>query len=52
MLEKPWLAPGRLFFFLSCTNGHRKHSFHHIGDPFLALYAAFSPEEHSLVRGS
>ena len=35
----------------SCTNECRKRSFHLVGTPFLALQAAFSLEEHSLVGG-
>ena len=35
----------------SCTNGHRKCSFHLARTPFLAFQAAFSLEERSLLGG-
>ena len=34
---------------LSCTNGPRKLSFRLVVAPFLTFWAAFSPEERSLV---
>ena len=36
---------------LSSTNECRKRYFHIVGTPFLSFYAAFSPEERSLVGG-
>ena len=36
---------------LACANGRRKRSFHLVGAPFLAFWAAFRLEERSLDRG-
>ena len=43
------LVNARLAIQLSYTNGPRKRSFHLVGAPFLTFWAAFSPEERSLV---
>ena len=50
--RKGLVSAGWPVLLLSCTNGHRKWSFHLVGTPFLAYQAAFSLEEHSLVGGS
>ena len=51
-VERPWSMPcWWANCLLSYTNGSRKCSFHLVETPFLAFQAAFSPEEHSLVRG-
>ena len=48
-VEKPWSTPGGPFVGFLGTNGHRKHSFHLVGTPFLAFQAAFNQEERSLI---
>ena len=50
-VEKPWSMTGGPFVCSSCTNGCRKRSLHLVGTPFLAIWAAFSPEQRSLVGG-
>ena len=49
--RKALVNDGWAICLLSCTNGYRKCSLHLIETPFLAIYAAFSPEECSLVGG-
>ena len=34
LLQLPVESPGWAICLLSCTNGHRKHSFHLVGPPF------------------
>ena len=50
-VEKVLVNDGWAICLPSCTNGCRKCSFHLVGIPFLAFYAAFSLEERALVRG-
>ena len=36
-VEKPWSNARWAICLLSCTNGHRKRSFHLVGTPFVAI---------------
>ena len=50
-IEKGLVSAGCPVPLLSCANGRRKRSFHLVGAPFLAFWAAFSLEERFLDGG-